>query len=71
MDPMIKFAQETLNSFRPSETLEVEMFVSAEDQRAGTGFKEMVANPVANPTITCYNASVVKIYNATNSIALF
>jgi hypothetical protein len=27
--------------------------------------------PGASPTITSYNASVVKIYNATNSIARF
>jgi hypothetical protein len=28
-------------------------------------------NPGTNPTITSYNARVVKIYNATNSIARF
>jgi hypothetical protein len=30
-----------------------------------------IFSPGANPTITSYNASVVKIYNATKSLALF
>jgi hypothetical protein len=37
----------------------------------GILYQEKSGNPEANPTIASYNASVIKIYSAVNSMARF
>jgi hypothetical protein len=42
-----------------------------DDARAPTFVSDELPRPGANPTIASYNASVVKIYSAVNSMARF